>query len=122
MLDHIIRFSVQRRWTILTLAIVAAVGGLLAIQQIPVDAVPDLSENQVIVTADWPGHGPTEIDARITSRISRTLQSLDGVRAVRGSSDMGYSLIHVIFKDEIKGGAVAIKVRCKSTFIANTCC
>ena len=101
MLDHIIRFSVQRRWTILTLAIVAAVGGLLAIQQIPVDAVPDLSENQVIVTADWPGHGPTEIDARITSRISRTLQSLDGVRAVRGSSDMGYSLIHVIFKDEI---------------------
>lgn len=101
MLDRIIRFSVQRRWTILALAIVAAFGGLLAIRQIPIDAVPDLSENQVIVTADWPGHGPTEIDARITSRISRTLQSLDGVRAVRGSSDMGYSLIHVIFRDEI---------------------
>ena len=60
MLDRIIRFSVQRRWTVLTLAIVAAVGGLLAIQQIPVDAVPDLSENQVIVTTDWSGHGPTE--------------------------------------------------------------
>ncbi len=101
MLDRIIRFSVQRRWIVVAAAIVVAVGGFVAIRQIPVDAVPDLSENQVIVTAEWPGHGPPEIESRITSRISRSLQSIEGVRAVRGSSDMGYCLIHVIFTDDV---------------------
>ena len=65
------------------------------------DAVPDLSENQTIVFTAWQGHGPQEIDERITQPLSRQMQALDGVRVVRGSSDMGYSMLHVIFDDSV---------------------
>ncbi|MFM7864082.1 MAG: efflux RND transporter permease subunit, partial [Planctomycetaceae bacterium] len=65
------------------------------------DAVPDLSENQVMVFAEWAGHGPLEVERRVTRRISQALQALPQVAAVRGSSDMGYALVHVIFEDAI---------------------
>lgn len=101
MLQAIIGFSVRRSSWILAAALLLAVGGFLALQQTPVDAVPDLSENQVMVFAEWAGHGPVEVERRVTRRISQALQALPQVAAVRGSSDMGYALVHVIFEDAI---------------------
>ena len=97
MLRSIIRFSVKRNWLVLAAALLLGVAGVVAIGKTPVDAVPDLSENQVIVYAEWAGHGPLEIESRVTRRISQALHAVPHVTAVRGSSDMGYSLVHVIF-------------------------
>ena len=101
MLRSIIRFSVKRNWLVLAAALLLGVAGVVAIGKTPVDAVPDLSENQVIVYAEWAGHGPLEIESRVTRRISQALHAVPHVTAVRGSSDMGYSLVHVIFEDAV---------------------
>ncbi len=65
------------------------------------DAVPDLSENQAIVFTEWPGHSPREIEDQITYPLSRNLQSLAGIRVVRGSSDVNTSMIWLIFEDGV---------------------
>src|SRR5204863_2160700 len=71
------------------------------IYQTPVDAIPDLSENQVIVFADWTGRSPQEVEDQITYPLSVNLQGLTGVKTVRASSMFGFSLITVIFEDKI---------------------
>lgn len=102
MIDWIIRCSVQHRVIVLLTSVVFAVTGLYAALQTPMDAVPDLSENQIIVFTEWQGHGPSEIYERITQPLSQQLQGLEDVRVVRGSSDMGYSMLHIIFNDKVK--------------------
>src|SRR5262249_22512621 len=67
----------------------------------PIDAIPDLSENQVIVFADWMGRSPREIEDQITYPLSRKLQGLAGVRAVRSSSEFNFSMITLIFDEGI---------------------
>ncbi len=101
MIERIIAFSIRRRWAVILAAGLLAIWGLRALYRTPVDAIPDLSENQVIVFTDWPGHGPREIEDRITYPLALQLQGLDGVRVVRSSSDVGFSMISVIFTDSI---------------------
>ena len=67
----------------------------------PVDAIPDLSENQVIVFTDWMGRSPREIEDQVTYPLSRKLQGLAGVKAVRSSSEFNFSMITIIFEDDI---------------------
>ena len=101
MIERIIEFSIHHRWLVIAAAAVLGVAGLLAAVHTPVDAIPDLSENQVIVFTPWEGHAPEEIEDQITFPLSVSLQGLAQVRVVRGSSDINYSMIHVIFEDEI---------------------
>ena len=82
-------------------ALVLAVLGALAAWETPVDAIPDLSENQVIVFTGWKGHGPREIEDQVTYPLSLGLSGLRGVRMVRSSSDVGFSMISVIFDEGI---------------------
>ena len=67
----------------------------------PVDAIPDLSENQVIVFADWPGRSPQEVEDQVTYPLSVNLQGLAGVKTVRASSMFGFTFITVIFEENI---------------------
>jgi len=67
----------------------------------PVDAIPDLSENQVIVFTDWMGRSPQEIEDQITYPLSVNMQGLAGVKAVRSSSEFNFSMINIIFEDKI---------------------
>ena len=78
-----------------------AVWGIYALFHTPVDAIPDLSENQVIVYADWSGRSPLEIEQQVTYPLSVQLEGLAGVKTVRAGSDFGFSLINVIFEDRI---------------------
>jgi len=82
-------------------ASVAAIGVSIAYNT-PVDAIPDLSENQVIVFADWMGRSPKEIEEQVTYPLSVNLQGLAGVKAVRSSSEFNFSMINVIFDDSIE--------------------
>jgi len=75
--------------------------GVRCVFRTPVDAIPDLSENQVIVFADWPGRSPQEVEDQVTYPLSVNLQGLAGVRTVRASSMFGFTLITVIFEDRI---------------------
>jgi Cu(I)/Ag(I) efflux system membrane protein CusA/SilA len=102
MINAIITFSIRRRALVIASSVVLAVLGLWAGWQTPVDAIPDLSENQVIVFADWKGHGPREVENQLTYPLALGLQGLRGVRVVRSSSDVGFATISVIFDDGVE--------------------
>ena len=101
MIARIIEMSVRNRFVVLVLAAALAAFGVYAMLDTPVDAVPDLGENQVIVFTDWPGRSPREIEDQVSYPLSRKLQGLAGVRVVRSSSEFNFSMITVIFEDNI---------------------
>src|SRR5262245_6186987 len=101
MIESLIAFSIRNRVLVILAAILLAIAGILAVYRTPVDAIPDLSENQVIVFTPWPGHGPREIEDQVSYPLSLELQGLAGVRVVRSSSDVGFSMLSVIFDDSV---------------------
>jgi Cu(I)/Ag(I) efflux system membrane protein CusA/SilA len=101
MIEKLIELSIRNRFVVLTLAAALTVAGVYAVLNTPVDAIPNLSENQVIVFTDWMGRSPREIEDQITYPLSRKLQGLAGVRVVRSSSEFNFSMITIIFEDNI---------------------
>ena len=99
MIERVIEGSVRNRFVVLFAAAALAVFGVYAMLDTPVDAVPDLGENQVIVFTDWAGRSPREIEDQVSYPLSRRLQGLAGVKAVRSSSEFGFSMITIIFED-----------------------
>ena len=100
MIPRIIEYSVRNRFIVILITALVAVWGIYAVMKTPVDAIPDLSENQVIVFADWMGRSPKEIDDQITYPLSVNLQGLAGIKAVRSSSEFNFSMITIIFDDK----------------------
>src|SRR6476620_9026617 len=101
MIERIIELSIRNRFLVLIAAAALTVAGIYATLNTPVDAIPDLSENQVIVFTDWMGRSPKEIEDQVTYPLSRKLQGLAGVKAVRSSSEFNFSMITIIFEDNI---------------------
>jgi Cu(I)/Ag(I) efflux system membrane protein CusA/SilA len=101
MIDRVIDWSIRNRWVVIAVTLVIAVLGAYAARQTPVDAIPDLSENQVIVYAPWPDHGPPEIQQQITSSLSAQLQGIEGVLTIRASSEVGFAILNVVFGDDV---------------------
>src|SRR3954462_13991711 len=99
MIERLIELSVRNRFIVLLVAGALALFGMYAVLDTPVDAVPDLGENQVIVFADWPGRSPREVEDQITYPLSVRLQGLAGVKAVRSSSEFNFSMITLIFEE-----------------------
>ena len=85
MIEKIIEFSIRNRFVVILPTLGVVLWGILAVINTPVDAIPDLSENQVIVFTDWMGRSPKEIEDQITYPLSVNLQGLAGVKAVRSS-------------------------------------
>jgi Cu(I)/Ag(I) efflux system membrane protein CusA/SilA len=102
LVDRVIEFSVRNRFVVYAGTLAVVVWGLWCLARTPVDAIPDLSENQVIVWADWPGRSPKEIEDQVTYPLSVNLQGLAGVKAVRATSEFGFSMINVIFDDSVE--------------------
>src|ERR1700682_777457 len=101
MIEKLIELSIRNRSLVMVLAAVMAVASVYAVFNTPVDAIPDLSENQVIVFTDWMGRSPKEIEDQITYPLSLKLQGLAGVKAVRSTSEFNYSMITIIFEDSV---------------------
>ena len=101
MIHRLIETSLRQRFLVLCATLLLAGLGIRAVYRTPIDAIPDLSENQVIVFADWPGRGAQEVEDQITYPLSANLQGLAGVRSVRATSMTGFSLITVLFEDAI---------------------
>jgi len=101
MIERLIELSIRNRFLVLALTAALSVAGVYAVLNTPIDAIPDLSENQVIVFTDWMGRSPREIEDQVTYPLSRKLQGLAGVKAVRSSSEFNFSMITIIFDDNI---------------------
>jgi copper/silver efflux system protein len=94
-----ISFCIRNAFITFAAALMLAIAGVWAWRTLPVDAIPDLSDNQVIVWAEWPGKSAQDMDEQVTARLARELQGLPGVRTVRGMSLFGASYVYVIFED-----------------------
>ena len=101
MINRLIEWSLRNRFLVGCATIFLVAWGIRAVFQTPVDAIPDLSENQVIVFADWAGRSPQEVEDQVTYPLSVNLQGLAGVKTVRANSMFGFSLITIIFEDKI---------------------
>ncbi len=101
MINRLIEFSLKNRFLILLGYGLLAGWGYWALLKTPIDAIPDLSENQVIVFTDWAGRSPQEVEDQITYPLTVNLQGLPSVRTVRSSSAFGFSMINIIFEDEV---------------------
>ncbi|MGV3531712.1 MAG: efflux RND transporter permease subunit, partial [Chthoniobacteraceae bacterium] len=101
MIERIIEWSLRNRFLVVCATLMLIAIGVFELRRTPVDAIPDLSENQVIVFADWAGRSPQEVEDQITYPLSVNLQGLAGVKTVRANSMFGFSLLTVIFEDNI---------------------
>ena len=110
MISQLIALSIRFRVIVILAAGLVALAGVYALYHTPIDAIPDLSENQVIVFTPWPGHSPHEIDDQISYPLSLALQGVDGVRVVRASSDVDNSTISLIFNEAIAPAAARQRV------------
>ena len=101
MINRFIEASLRNRFLVVVLYLGLAIWGYWALQATPIDAIPDLSDNQVIVFTDWTGHSPQEVEDQVTYPLTVNLQGLAGVRVVRSQSAFGFSMIYVVFEDNV---------------------
>src|SRR5258708_33737538 len=101
MIEKLIEYCIRNRFIVLVLAAAMAAWGVYAVLNTPVDAIPDLSENQVIVFTDWMGRSPQEIEDQVTYPLSLKLQGLAGVKTIRSNSEFNFSMITIIFEDRV---------------------
>ena len=99
MLNAIIDFSLRNKFIVLLLAGAIVLGGVYALRNIPVDAVPDLSDTQVIIYTEWPGQAPQIVQDQVTYPITTKMLSVPNAKVVRGYSFYGFSFVYVIFAD-----------------------
>src|ERR671913_1646783 len=101
MIENIVEWSIRNRFLVILASVVVGIAGFRAMMTMPVDAIPDQSENQVIVFADWMGRSPQEVEDQVTYPLSSRLQGLAGVKEVRAVSMFGFSLLTIIFEDNV---------------------
>ena len=99
MLAKLIRWSVANRVFVLIVTLMVSGWGLLSLKQIPLDALPDLSDVQIVVRTSFPGQSPKVVEEQVTYPISTTMLAVPGAQAVRGYSFFGDSYVYVVFKD-----------------------
>jgi Cu(I)/Ag(I) efflux system membrane protein CusA/SilA len=99
MIAGLIRWSVANRILVVLATLVLAVAGALAVRATPVDALPDLSDVQVVIRTSYPGQAPQIVEDQITYPLTTTMLSVPGARSVRGYSFFGDSFVYVIFED-----------------------
>jgi CzcA family heavy metal efflux pump len=101
MVQKLIEISLRNRLIVLLLAAGLLVWGVFAIKQNPIDAIPDLSENQVIVFTEWMGRSPQVIEDQVTYPLVSNLQGVPRVKNIRGTSMFGMSFVYLIFDDAV---------------------
>ena len=113
MLNRIIRYFLENRVVTLLLLVLIIVwgistspfnwhGGIIPRNPIPVDAIPDIGDNQQIVATEWMGRSPKDIQDQITYPLTTSLLGIPGVKTIRSSSMFGMSFIYIIFDDDIE--------------------
>ena len=99
MIASLIRWSIGNRFLVLMSTVIIIAWGLVAVHRTPVDALPDLSDVQVIIKTSWPGQAPQLVENQVTYPLTTTMMSVPGARVVRGFSFYGDSFVYVLFAD-----------------------
>src|SRR3954468_16759512 len=99
MIARIIRWSIDNRFLVLLAALVVAAWGVWSVGRTPVDAIPDLSDVQVIIRTPFPGQAPQIVEQQVTYPLTTTMLSVAGAKTVRGYSFFGDSFVYVLFED-----------------------
>src|SRR5690242_1469720 len=99
MLQRIIDFSLKNRFIVLLGTLALVLGGVYAVKNVPLDAIPDLSDVQVIVYTEWPGQAPQIVQDQLTYPITTKMLSVPKAKVVRGYSFYGFSFVYIIFAD-----------------------
>src|SRR5687768_9446059 len=102
MISKLIELSMRNRGVVVAVYLGLAAWGYWALLSTPIDAIPDLSDNQVIVFTDWPGRSPQEVEDQVTYPLVTNLQGLPGVRVVRASSAFSFSMVNIIVEDNVE--------------------
>ena len=100
MIEPVIRWSVNNRILVLLSAIMLSIAGVWAVKNTPVDAIPDLSDVQVIVKVNYPGQSPQVVEDQVTFPLTSALMSVPGAQTVRGYSFFGDAYVYIIFDDD----------------------
>ena len=101
MIAHLIRWSIQNRFLVLLATLILTAWGIVSVLRTPLDALPDLSDTQVIIRTSWPGQAPQLVENQVTYPLTTTMLSVPGAKAVRGFSMFGDSFVYVIFADGV---------------------
>ncbi|BAV32790.1 cation transporter [Sulfuricaulis limicola] len=99
MIAHIIRWSISNRFLVLLLTAFLVAWGIFSIARTPLDAIPDLSDVQVIIQTSYPGQAPQVVEDQVTYPLTTAMLSVPGATTVRGFSQFGESFVYVLFKD-----------------------
>src|SRR6476469_5840721 len=100
MVQKLIGFALHNRLVVLIVAAGLFAWGIFSIRQNPIDAIPDLSENQVIVFTEWMGRSPQVMEDQVTYPLVSNLQGISKVKNIRGTSMFGMSFVYIIFDDD----------------------
>src|SRR2546425_9846123 len=101
MIDRLIEVSLRNRFLVVAFFLLLGGGGYWALLTTPIDAIPDLSDNQGIVFTDWPGRSPQEGEDQITYPLTVSLQGVPGGRGGPASPAFGFSVVNVVFEDSV---------------------
>jgi cobalt-zinc-cadmium resistance protein CzcA len=101
MLDKVITFSVENRWFVVLLTLLAAVVGVYSLTQLPIDAVPDITNNQVQINTEYPALSPYDIEKQVTFPIETALAGIPGLEYTRSLSRNGFSQVTAVFEDNV---------------------
>jgi len=99
MINRLIDYCLKNRFVVVVFFIVVALWGIYALTRIPVDAIPDIGENQQIIFVDWQGRDAKTIEDQVTYPLTTKLFGLPGLKTIRASSAFGFSMVYVIFED-----------------------
>ncbi|HSH13572.1 MAG TPA: efflux RND transporter permease subunit, partial [Desulfurivibrionaceae bacterium] len=99
MLEKIISWSIRNKFMVVLATVFVVAGGIYALKNTSVDAIPDLSDVQVIVFTDYPGQAPQVVEDQVTYPLTTRMLSVPGAKVVRGYSFFGYSFVYIIFED-----------------------
>lgn len=101
MVEKLITFSLRNRAVVLLVSASLFAWGIYSVQQNPIDAIPDLSENQVIVFTEWMGRSPQVMEDQVTYPLVSNLQGIPKIKNIRAASMFGMSFVYIIFEDDV---------------------
>src|SRR3954466_279978 len=101
MIERVLAFSVRRRWLVLAATLIAASAGVWSLLRLPIDAVPDITNNQVQINALAPALSPVDVEKQVTFPVETALAGIPGLQSTRSLSRNGFSQVTAIFNDDV---------------------